>query len=146
MRQLTFLEPGQLEWRDATAPKLCAATDAIVRPLAAHRLIASSGPCAANEWRLEGRQVAPARMRLTLSTVDAAIAAAEAGVGLANFLDYQVEDALDAGRLIEVLKPAVPQPLPVSLLFEASRANAPSTRAFVDAMRERARQCRWGRI
>lgn len=113
--------------------------------LSAHRLIASSGPRAANEWRLEGRHAVPARMRLTLSTVDAAIAAAEAGVGLANFLDYQVEDALDAGRLIEVLRPDVPQALPVSLLFEASRANAPSTRAFVDAMRERARQCRWGR-
>jgi DNA-binding transcriptional LysR family regulator len=113
--------------------------------LAAHRLIASSGPRAANEWRLEGRQVAAARARLTLNTVDAAIAAAEAGVGLANFLDYQVEAALDAGRLIEVLRPDVPQTLPVNLLFEASRAHAPSTRAFVDAMRARARQCRWGR-
>lgn len=112
--------------------------------LASHRLIASTGPRAAAEWRIGRRQVASARPRLMLNTVDAAIAAAEAGVGLANFLDYQVEPALDAGRLIEVLKPGTPELLPVSLLFEASRANAPATRAFIEAMRERARQCAWG--
>lgn len=37
MRQLTFLEPGHLEWRDVTAPRLAAETDAIVRPLAVAR-------------------------------------------------------------------------------------------------------------
>lgn len=118
-----------------------------VRPadLASHRLIASSGPRAAAEWRIGGRQTASLRPRLRLNTVDAAIAAAEAGVGLANFLDYQVEHALDAGRLVEVLKSDKPEPLPVSLLFEANRANAPATRVFIEAMRDRARQCRWGR-
>lgn len=112
--------------------------------LLSHRLIASSGPRAASEWRFGGRHVAAARTRLTLNTVDSAIAAAEAGVGLANFLDYQVQDALDSGRLIEILKSPAPELLPVSLLFEASRANAPSIRTFIDAMRERARACRWG--
>jgi alcohol dehydrogenase len=37
MRQLTFLEPGKLEWRDVAAPMLTAATDALVRPLAVAR-------------------------------------------------------------------------------------------------------------
>jgi alcohol dehydrogenase len=37
MRQLTFLEPGKLEWRDVAAPALAAATDALVRPLAVAR-------------------------------------------------------------------------------------------------------------
>ena len=105
-----------------------------------HRLIASSGPRAATEWRFAGR----AKPRLTLNTVAAAIAAAEAGVGLANFLNYQIEDAVDAGRLIEVLKPERADWLPVSLLFEASRSNLPSARAFIDAMRERAGHCGWG--
>lgn len=112
--------------------------------LANHRLIASSGPRASNEWRFGGRIASPIKPRLTLNTVASAIAAAEAGVGLANFLDYQIEDALDTGRLIEVLKPDQPELLPVSLLFEASRSNAPSTRAFVEAMRERSRQSGWG--
>jgi DNA-binding transcriptional LysR family regulator len=109
-----------------------------------HRLIASSGPRAAAEWRLGGRQAAPIKPRLVLNTVAAAVAAAEAGVGLANFLDYQIEDAVDAGRLIEVLKPDAPEWLPISLLFEASRSNLPSTRNFISAMRERAQSCGWG--
>jgi DNA-binding transcriptional LysR family regulator len=113
--------------------------------LKSHRLIASSGPRAAAEWRLGGRQAAPTKPRLVLNTVAAAVSAAEAGVGLANFLDYQIEDAVDAGRLIEVLKPDQPEWLPVSLLFEASRSNLPSTRAFITAMRERAVRCGWGR-
>jgi alcohol dehydrogenase len=37
MRQLTFLAPGQLEWRDAPVPVLKADSDAIVRPLAVAR-------------------------------------------------------------------------------------------------------------
>jgi DNA-binding transcriptional LysR family regulator len=113
--------------------------------LAAHRLIRSSGPRAAAEWRLGGRQTPTLRTRLTLNTLDAAIAAAEAGVGLASVLDYQVEQPLRSGRLIEVLKPETAEVLPVSLLFESNRSNAPSTRAFIEAMRARARQCAWGR-
>jgi len=37
MRQLTFLAPGQLEWRDAPLPAIKADHDAIVRPLAVAR-------------------------------------------------------------------------------------------------------------
>ena len=69
--------------------------------------------------------------------MDAAVAAAEAGVGIANLLSYQVADSLRVGRLIEVLRPETPDALPIHLLFEASRASAPATRAFVDAMRAR---------
>ncbi|MVZ96318.1 LysR family transcriptional regulator [Sphingorhabdus sp. IMCC26285] len=113
--------------------------------LQSHRLIASSGPRAATEWRFDGRKTVPAKPRIVLNTVAAAVFAAEAGVGLANFLDYQVEDAIDAGRLIEVLKPDQPEWLPVSLLFEASRSNLPSARAFIEAMRAHAAHCGWGR-
>lgn len=113
--------------------------------LSAHRLIASSGPRAATEWRFAGRPALSAKPRLILNTVAAAIAAAEAGVGLANFFNYQVEEALDTGRLIEVLRPERFETFPVSLLFEASRSNAPATRAFIDAMRDQARKSWWGR-
>lgn len=37
MRQLTFIEPGKLEWWDVPAPQITNATDAIVRPLAVAR-------------------------------------------------------------------------------------------------------------
>ena len=110
-----------------------------------HHLIASTGPRAANEWRFGARheiQIA-VQPRLLVNTVDAAVAAAEAGAGIVNLLSYQVEDALGAGRLIEVLRPNAPDALPVHLLFEASRSGAAATRAFVDAMRERGRTHNW---
>lgn len=37
MQQLTFLSPGQFEWRDVPAPRLNADTDAIVAPVAVAR-------------------------------------------------------------------------------------------------------------
>lgn len=37
MRQLTFLAPGQFEWRDVPAPKLAADTDAVVAPISVAR-------------------------------------------------------------------------------------------------------------
>lgn len=113
--------------------------------LAGHDLIASTGPRGSTEWRLaarEGADDAP-RRRLRLNTADSALAAAEAGLGIANLLSYQVADALDKGRLIEVLPPDRPELLPVSLLFDPSRANAPATRAFIDAMKQRAAEGRW---
>ena len=40
---------------------------------------------------------------MTINTVDATIAAAEAGVGLANVLSYRPRRAIAAGRLVRVL-------------------------------------------
>jgi DNA-binding transcriptional LysR family regulator len=57
--------------------------------------------------------------------------------------ENQVEDALRAGRLIEVLRSDVPEPLPVHLLFEASRSGAAAIRAFIEAMRNRGRAQGW---
>ncbi|WP_395395075.1 LysR substrate-binding domain-containing protein [Novosphingobium sp. BL-8A] len=81
--------------------------------------------------------------RLTVNTVDAAIEAAEGGLGLANVLSYQSAEAIAAGRLVRVLADHAPPPMPVNLLYDAGRAAMPSVRAFIDAMRERARQKAW---
>ena len=115
-----------------------------VAELASHQLIGTTGPRAATEWRFGARRdPVPVRPRLLVNTVDAAVDAAEAGVGIANLLSYQVADGLRAGRLIEVLRPETPEALPIHLLFEASRAAAPATRAFIDAMRMRGRDQAW---
>lgn len=37
MRQLTFVEPGRLEWHDVPRPRVAADTDALVRPIAVGR-------------------------------------------------------------------------------------------------------------
>ena len=113
--------------------------------LADHDLIATTGPRGANEWRFgsRGEKQVTVQPRLLLNTVDSAVSAAEAGVGIANLLSYQVDDLLRVGTLIEVLRPDTPVALPVNLLFEASRSAAASTRAFIDAMRDRGRMQGW---
>lgn len=115
--------------------------------LVGHRCIVGSGPRAASAWSFgtRGETSVPVTPRLTVNTVDATIAAAEAGLGLANLLSYQVEQAVAAGRLVEVLADHAPAPLPVSLLYESGRAAMPSVRSFIEAMRERARDSAWGR-
>jgi DNA-binding transcriptional LysR family regulator len=120
------------------SPTYLARNAAPERPadLAHHDIIATTGPRAANEWRFGERRETLIRIkpRLLTNTVDSAIAAAEDGVGIANFLSYQVDDALRAGRLIELLGCEPPKPLPVSLLFQASRSGMPAVRAFIAAM------------
>ena len=108
--------------------------------LAAHDVIGMEGPRTANEWSFaSGRWRAERRPRLIVNTVDATLAAAEAGRGIANLLSYQVADALDGGRLVSLLPDEAPPPLPVHLLFEPLRAALPSVRLFVDAMKGRMR-------
>lgn len=111
-----------------------------IADLAGHDLIGTMGPRATGEWQLaKGRWRLHPRPRLVMNTVDGALAAAEAGLGIANLLSYQLADALGAGRLIALLADEQPPPLPVHLLFEPSRAGLPAVRAFVDAMKARMR-------
>ena len=102
--------------------------------LTSHRLIASTGPRAPSEWHIGGRAVA-VKPRLRVNTVAAAVAAAEAGTGIANLLSYQSADAIAAGRLLEILPIDDPEWLPISLLFDASRGRNAALRAFIAAMR-----------
>lgn len=101
-----------------------------------HNIIGTTGPRAANEWRFGKKReiLISVKPRLLTNTVESALAAAEAGSGIANFLSYQVDEALRAGRLIELLGAERPKSIPVSLLFQASRGGLPSVRAFIAAM------------
>ena len=111
-----------------------------VADLAGHDLIGAMGPRATTEWQLAStRWRLDPRPRLVMNTVDGLLAAAEAGQGIANLLSYQVADALDAGRLIALLRDEQPPVLPVHLLFEPSRAGLPAVRLFIAAMKQRAR-------
>jgi DNA-binding transcriptional LysR family regulator len=107
-----------------------------------HDVIASTGIRVGNVWsfRQDAVSLSP---RLSVNTIDATIAAAEAGLGLANLLSYQVADAVAAGRLVPVLEDQQAAAVPVSLLFERGRAAMPSARAFIAAMRARAAAGHW---
>lgn len=111
-----------------------------------HRCIVDSGVRVGGAWPFgpKGEMTVDVAPRLTVNTIDATIAAAEAGLGIANVLSYQSADAIAAGRLVRLLAEHAPPPIPVSLLYDAGRAAMPAVRAFIDAMRERARQGAWG--
>lgn len=72
------------------------------------------------------------RPRLTVNSADAAIGSALDGRGVTCVLSYQVEDELRKGRLVRLLKPFEEPPLPVHVVYLASRAAAAKVRAFVD--------------
>jgi len=104
--------------------------------LAAHDLITFEGLDARNEWRFEaGEHAARVQMRLAVNSADAAIAAAEAGIGVARVLSYQAQAAVQAGRLDVVLQDFAPEPVPVSVIYPARRIAPASVAAFVEAAR-----------
>lgn len=104
--------------------------------LATHDLIAFESIDATDEWRF-GADASPVRIapRLIVNSADVAIAAAEAGVGVARALSYQVAASLAAGRLEPLLRAFAPPPQPVSALYPARRIASANVAAFVDAAR-----------
>lgn len=113
------------------------------RDLALHHAVATAGVRMGNDWTV-GAETVKTTPRVTVNTVAAAVAAAEAGLGVANLLSYQVADAVAAGRLTPILgERGYTDPVPVSLLFDAGRAAIPSVRAFIEAMKSRAMAGRW---
>ncbi|WP_010164518.1 LysR family transcriptional regulator [Sphingomonas sp. PAMC 26617] len=73
--------------------------------------------------------------RLSVNSVDAAIAAAVSGFGIVRTLSYQVADHIAAGRLRTILAGDPAPSVPVSLLFQSGRSDRPNIRAFSEVAR-----------
>ncbi len=82
-------------------------------------------------WKFNEATIAP-RARLVVTTAEAAIAAAIAGVGLTRVLSYQIEEAVRAGALVTVLDRFEPAPSPVSLVHAGEKLLPLKLRAFLD--------------
>ena len=104
--------------------------------LAGHRCVSFDGLDAASAWVFVGpageKRPVAIHSRLTVSTADAAIAAASLGLGLTRVLSYQVADALRDGRLVRVLADAEPPAVPASLIYAGQGRLPMKTRAFID--------------
>ena len=103
--------------------------------LAALDAIAFESMDATNEWRF-GEKAVRLEPRLSVNSADAAIAAAEAGIGITRALSYQVEAAVLAGRLVPILRSFAPPPSPVSAVYPARRIGSANVAAFVKAARD----------
>lgn len=74
----------------------------------------------------------PVRSRLAVSTAEAAVDAAVAGVGITRVVSYQMADALRAGALRIVLVPFEPTPWPINLVHTGQGILPLKLRAFLD--------------
>lgn len=109
--------------------------------LAEHDCVSFSALGSGEQWRFPGGDAIQVRSRMVVSSADAALAAALAGVGLTRLLSYQVADAVRAKKLVVVLRKHEPAPSPVSLIYVRERRVSGKLRAFLDfaAPRLRAR-------
>lgn len=104
--------------------------------LAEHDLISFEGLEITDEWRF-GPGDPPLRIhpRLAVNSADAALAAAQRGLGIVRTLSYQAAEALAAGRLVRVLADHTPPPLPVSAIYPDRRIPSANVAAFMAAAR-----------
>jgi len=120
--------PGYLKLRGV--PRLPA-------ELVGHDIVAFEGIGAIDEWRFSSHEK-PIRIdpRLSVNSADAAIAAAEAGIGITRTLSYQVKDAVLAGRLVPILQQFAPPEAPVSAIYPARRIASANVAVLVKAARD----------
>lgn len=70
--------------------------------------------------------------RVHLSSADACVAAAEAGLGVLQVPSFVAGPRIRAGRLVAILKDHETQPIPIQAIYPASRHLALKVRVFVD--------------
>ncbi|GLH81674.1 transcriptional regulator [Bradyrhizobium sp. SSBR45G] len=80
--------------------------------------------------------------RLWVNSLDAMVAAAVDGAGIARVPLWQVERELAAGRLQRILRERERAPVPLHALFQPSRIASPKTQLFVDFLVEQWRSSR----
>jgi DNA-binding transcriptional LysR family regulator len=103
--------------------------------LARHDCIAWSTLGPLNTWWFHdgGEDRAfPIRMRLSTTSAESAIAAAQTGLGLTQTTCYQAVQGLRDGQLAIVLQEFECAPTPVSLVYASNRLLPLKVRAFVD--------------
>lgn len=72
------------------------------------------------------------RPRIVINSAGAGIDAAVRGHGVCRALSYQVAELISDGRLLTLLEPYEPEPLPVSLVFHQVPRRNLTLRAFID--------------
>ena len=86
-------------------------------------------------WMIKDGQQAVARQqvhgRIVFGQAESQVAAVEAGLGLAQFPTWLVEQKILDGKLIRILPQLTTQGLPLHLLWQKSRQHAPKVQALV---------------
>jgi DNA-binding transcriptional LysR family regulator len=112
------------------------------KDLSEHVCVTFDNLASPESWRFaspKGEMLVPVRSRLTVTTAEAAVEAAVAGVGLTRLLSYQVTEATRAGRLELVLVDYELPPWPISLVYIGQPLLPTKLRAFLDYITPRLR-------
>jgi DNA-binding transcriptional LysR family regulator len=72
------------------------------------------------------------RPAFSSNQIAAAIDAAVSGLGIGQFLDYQVQAHVASGRLKRILVDFEPPAQPINLVHPHARLPSPNVRAFID--------------
>ncbi|NIF19910.1 LysR family transcriptional regulator [Pantoea sp. Cy-639] len=129
---------------------LCASPEYLARhgtprhpcELQKHEVIAAGTLSPRTDWRfgaIDDPTLIRMKPRLTVTSNDAAIAAASAGLGIARLLSYQVSDELAAGRLQVILAEYEEAPWPIHILHRESKYGSTKVRTFIDMLAEHLR-------
>jgi DNA-binding transcriptional LysR family regulator len=107
-----------------------------------HEVIAAGTLSPRTDWRfgaIDDPTLIRIKPRLTVTSNDAAIAAASAGLGIARLLSYQVADEVAAGRLQVILAEYEEAPWPIHILHRESKYGSTKVRTFIDMLAEHLR-------
>jgi DNA-binding transcriptional LysR family regulator len=103
--------------------------------LAQHSVVSFQSVSALSTWQFQeggADLTASFRSRLSVNTIDAALAAGLAGAGLIRAVSYQVADYVRQGQLAVVLDRFAPPPRPVHLVYNPHTRLPLKLRALVD--------------
>ncbi len=126
VRHVTCASPAYLEKNG---------TPRALDDLSAHSCVTFTSLGMPNEWQFRSRRHVRrvgVRSRLSVSTAEAAIDAAVAGLGITRVLCYQAAPSIVAKRLELVLRDAEPEPMPVSFVHQGGRLVPQKLKAFID--------------
>jgi len=141
---LVAVRVGQTRRVVCAAPAYLKTAGPLKKPadLSAHRCVVFSGLTANSEWSFGGKPPlrVPVRALLRTNQFDVAIDACLKGLGCGQFLCYQVETLIDAGKLRRTLGEFEPPPAPIQIVYPHARLLSPNVRAFVDFAIERLRR------
>ena len=99
--------------------------------LTRHRCVNFSGVAPAQEWSFRQERV-PVSAAFASNQIEPALDACVSGVGLGQFLCYQVQALLDGGKLKRVLAEFEPVAQPIHVIYPHARLLSANVRAFVD--------------
>lgn len=134
---LVAIRVGEVRWITVASPDYLARRGTPMTPgaLTGHDCLAFEGLQTSRQWRFApGVDSGPVTIhpRFGVNTADALIEAAGEGLGIARMTSYQAAGAIGDGRLVEILKPYVGEPIPVHLVHAGPTLLPLKLRAFLD--------------